>query len=402
MDFGLVPPEINSGRMYAGPGPGPLLGAAAAWDVLAAELHSTAASYSSAISGLTAAWQGPSSATMATAAAPYIGWLSTTAAQAEQTANQARAAVAAYETAFAATVPPPVIAANRSLLMSLIATNVFGQNTPAIAATEAQYSEMWAQDAAAMYGYAGASASAAQLAPFRPSPRTTDPSGTQAQAVAVAQAAGLANAAQAQTSPPMASAVPQTLQSLATPAAAPAAADPPSISSLDDLLAFGFGPFNPMHIYSPFGSMYDLGVQSFLAPFNNYNMQVAYAGALARAASPIAEAVPAINVAPTGGAVSAGLGHAGLVGGLSVPQGWASAAPAMRPLALVLPQTGLDALPATAATEGQGSLFSNMALSGLAGKATAGTGGTVARQIGGGAISGGSATTATIIVIPED
>jgi len=35
-----------------------------------------------------------------------------------------------------------------------IATNILGQNTPAIAATEAQYMEMWAQDAAAMYGYA--------------------------------------------------------------------------------------------------------------------------------------------------------------------------------------------------------------------------------------------------------
>jgi PPE-repeat protein len=49
MDFGLLPPEINSGRMYAGPGPGPMLAAAAAWDAPAAELHLTAASYGSAI-----------------------------------------------------------------------------------------------------------------------------------------------------------------------------------------------------------------------------------------------------------------------------------------------------------------------------------------------------------------
>lgn len=33
-----------------------------------------------------------------------------------------------------------------------VATNILGQNTPAIAATETQYAEMWAQDAAAMYG----------------------------------------------------------------------------------------------------------------------------------------------------------------------------------------------------------------------------------------------------------
>ncbi|MCV7394002.1 PPE domain-containing protein, partial [Mycobacterium paraseoulense] len=37
-DFGALPPEINSGRMYAGPGSGPMMVAAAAWDVLAAEL----------------------------------------------------------------------------------------------------------------------------------------------------------------------------------------------------------------------------------------------------------------------------------------------------------------------------------------------------------------------------
>ena len=90
------------------------------------------------------------------AVTPYIDWMSTTAAQAEETANHARAAVAAYEAAFAMTVPPPVIAANRALLAALVATNFFGQNTPAIMATEALYAAMWAQDAAAMYGYAGA------------------------------------------------------------------------------------------------------------------------------------------------------------------------------------------------------------------------------------------------------
>ena len=104
-------------------------------------------------------------------------WLSTTAAQAEETANQARAAVAAYEAAFAMTVPPPVIEANRALLMALIATNFFGQNTPAIMATEALYVEMWAQDAAAMYGYAGASAAASQVTPFATPPQTTSQDG---------------------------------------------------------------------------------------------------------------------------------------------------------------------------------------------------------------------------------
>ena len=41
MDFGLLPPEINSGRIYSGPGSAPLLAAAAAWSGLAADLRAT-------------------------------------------------------------------------------------------------------------------------------------------------------------------------------------------------------------------------------------------------------------------------------------------------------------------------------------------------------------------------
>ena len=42
MDYGILPPEINSSRIYAGPGSGPMLAAASAWDGLAAELGSAA------------------------------------------------------------------------------------------------------------------------------------------------------------------------------------------------------------------------------------------------------------------------------------------------------------------------------------------------------------------------
>ena len=173
MDFGLLPPEVNSGRMYTGPGPGPLLAAAAAWDGLAVELHNMAATYESAVTELGSGWQGPSATMMAAAAAPYTAWLHSTAAQAEQAATQSRTAAAAYESAFAATVPPPVVTANRSLLMTLVATNFLGQNTPAIAATESHYAQMWAQDAVAMYGYA-ASATAARRA-TAPRVRTPPP-----------------------------------------------------------------------------------------------------------------------------------------------------------------------------------------------------------------------------------
>src|SRR6516162_8653543 len=83
MDFALLPPEINSGRMYAGHGSGQMLAAAAAWNGLASDLQSTAASYQSVVSGLTSAgWLGPSSALMAAAATPYMSWMSTSAMQA--------------------------------------------------------------------------------------------------------------------------------------------------------------------------------------------------------------------------------------------------------------------------------------------------------------------------------
>jgi len=189
MDFAALPPEINSGRMYAGPGSGPLMAAAIAWDGLAAELYSAAISYHSAVAGLTSgAWLGPASASMAAAASTNVAWMTTTAAQAEQAAAQAKAAAAAFEAAFAMTVPPPVIAANRSLLAFLVATNILGQNTPAIAATETHYMEMWAQDATAMYGYAGSAAGASVLTPFAEPPQTTNPAGTAQQSAAAAQA----------------------------------------------------------------------------------------------------------------------------------------------------------------------------------------------------------------------
>ena len=219
MDFGAFPPEINSARMYAGPGAGSMLAAAGSWDGLAADLHSTAAAAGSVVSGLAgSSWRGAASTSMAAAVAPYLTWMTATAAQIEQVANQARAAAAAYEAAFAMTVPPAVVAANRAQLMALIATNLLGQNTPAIMATEAHYGEMWAQDAAAMYGYAASSAAASALAPFTPPKSTANPAGVSGQSAAVAQAAGTAAGSHGQTvASTSLSAVPSTLQGLAQP-----------------------------------------------------------------------------------------------------------------------------------------------------------------------------------------
>ncbi len=91
---------------------------------VAVELGLAATGYASVIAELTGApWVGAASLSMVAAATPYVAWLSQAAARAEQAGMQAAAAAAAYEAAFVMTVPPPVITANRVLVMTLIATN---------------------------------------------------------------------------------------------------------------------------------------------------------------------------------------------------------------------------------------------------------------------------------------
>ncbi len=169
LNFAALPPELNSARIFAGAGPGPMLAAAAAWDGAAEELHAAARSFAAVISELTGGvWQGSAALAMTRAADPYVTWLSAAAGQAEQAAAQARFATRAFDTALAATVDPIVVAANRTQLVSLVGSNLLGQNAPAIAATEAEYEQMWARDVAAMSGYyAGASAAFAQLTPWQ-------------------------------------------------------------------------------------------------------------------------------------------------------------------------------------------------------------------------------------------
>jgi PPE-repeat protein len=387
VDFAALPPEVNSGRIYVGPGSGPMLAAAAAWDQLAASLHSSASAYQAEITSLTGGpWVGPASESMAAAAAPYVAWMRTTAGLAEQAANQAKVAAAAYETAFAATVPPPVIAANRTLLSTLIATNVLGQNTPAIATTETQYAEMWAQDAAAMYGYAGSAASATTLTPFTPPEQNSNSGADQPAAVSQATGTAAGNTQNIVSSTQQAfSSVPNTLSSFAAPAAA---ADPPSgLDLLSDLISVfldapasvaGLGIDSPGTIITlPFD------VVGALTGFHTDDIVSGWAGVQSwpgYAAVPPTPFPVITNLAggSVGGpALTAGLGQANTVGGLSVPPGWAAAAPAIRPAALALPATSVGAAAQAAqATSGTGgNLFGEMATASMAGRAMAGTGG---------------------------
>lgn len=304
-----------------------MLAAAAAWNTVAAEMRSAAAAFGSVVTELTGSgWLGPSSMSMLAATVPYLAWLDGTATQAEQASGQAFAAASAFESAFAMTVPPPVIAANRAQLALLVATNVFGQNTPAIAATEAQYAEMWAQDAGAMNGYASASSTASQLTPLAAPPPTTNTDGVAAQANTVAQAAQApAGSVQSALSAGGGTSSPGSVSSYLA-----------GLLSGSDNSAFGTftngnffstavvngalagGPFNPQFIIS--------SVQGVLAAQHATTLGgLADFAADAEGATSAGLASSTVGSAGLGG-TSAGAGNAHLVGSLSVPQSWVSAA----------------------------------------------------------------------------
>jgi PPE-repeat protein len=349
-EFAALPPEINSGLMYAGPGAGPMIAVGAAWDALADEFYLAAAAYGTVVSDLASSWLGPSSVSMAAAAATYVSWISATAVQAQQTAAQAMAAVAAYEAAFVMTVPPPVIAANRALLLALVATNFFGQNTPAIMATEALYVEMWAQDAAAMYGYAGASSAASTLTPFTTPLQTTNSSGLGGLATAVTQAAGTSAGTGAQTVSPLSSAaLPGALQGLASTMSSSSSTSP--LSSLTTLTS--------STAVTSETSMVS-GAASSASMFTSGASLLGSAGPLMNAFGPatgtfaqsfqmsgsamstgVGSGAGALSSPGIGGtAVTATAGRAASLGALSVPQGWTSAAPAFSHVASALPAGG--------------------------------------------------------------
>jgi PPE-repeat protein len=386
LDFGALPPEVNSARIYAGPGSGSLMAAASAWNSLAAELNATALSYDKVITTLSSEeWMGPASASMAQAVQPYVTWMTTTATQAEQAATQAQAAAAAYESALTASVPPPLVATNRAQTQQLIATNVIGQNTPLIAQLEAQYGEMWAQDATAMYSYAGQSATATKVTPFTQSPQIANPTAQATQGAAVSNAT--TNSAASNTASTLAKVVtttPSTLKAAASPAATPPTGQ---YSALWYLLTgqttFPTSLGSAINGYSPFASLFynTEGLPYFSVGMGNFGVQMAKTlGMIGGAAPAAAKALPGLG--GLGGLLGGGAaaahpvaaisGGAGSIGKLSVPVSWSGAPAAMPAIGRAVPVSSISAVPEAAG--GPGNLLGGMPLAGAGSGAHGGAG----------------------------
>ncbi|CAM4238764.1 putative PPE family protein PPE29 [Mycobacterium basiliense] len=334
MDYAFLPPEVNSARIYSGPGPASLLAAAGSWDMVAVELLSTAEGYDSTISSLTAMyWWGPASAAMLATATPFVDWLQATGLQAKESANQARAAAAAFEQAYAMTVPPADVTANRAQLQVLIASNFFGQNTAAIAATEAQYAEMWAQDAAAMYGYAASSAAATMLTPFSSPQDIINPAESPAHSVAPgpAESGSPTQSVLSQLS----AAIPQALKT--TQSWWPGII-PDDFTVLDAIFA----------LYSTVGMCQDveafaagiISAESSLGLFSSN--AVSPAELLPAALAPQLTAAGSAGAAPN--AVTVSMSRAGSIGPMSVPPSWS--APSTGAVT-AMSGTGLTTIPGT-------------------------------------------------------
>src|SRR5574337_935598 len=333
MDFAVLPPEVNSGRMYAGPGSGPMLAAAGAWTRLAMELGSAAKTYEAVIAGLTGeGWFGPAAESMAAAAGPYAAWLGGTAAGAEQAAAQATAAASAFDQAYAAV----------------------------------------------MYGYAGRSAVAAAVTPFGEPPSTTNPARPGGQAVAVADAA--AGGAHSQLSQ-LIGAIPQALHGLgsmagsATPLAGTVTPlQSVTVPSATQLISYVelIGKF-----ILPFNDSIKTTLYGLLQYARNLMIDLDIAAATGGRAG-FGSGIPALTSVESAGlvgtqpVVSASTGNASVVGKLAVPPGWVETAPVVKMTAAAFPHTGLAAAPAAAADLPTG-IFADMALANLVGRTIAGT-----------------------------
>jgi PPE-repeat protein len=367
IDFALIPPEVTSGQMYAGPGAESLLAAATAWEGLAAELHSAMTSYRSVLTTLTAeSWVGGSATAMIAAATPFVDWMSTAAAQATQAAAQAGAAANAFEVALAAVVPPPVIAANRSIRAALLATNTFGQNTAAIAAADAQYAQMWAQDAGAMFAYQAAAGAAARLTPFAAPPQATNPAGgTEPGLAAAGDATEIAGIYEG------------------------------LFGALGGLMKFGglgnfvlsgpnFGMVQFKTFYKPQALLPEVPKSALGAGLGGREIAGLGGNGLNALGAGLRGGATSAASAGTIRAVTAAVGTAPSVGALSVPQGWATATPAIRLAATSLPAAGTGGAPMAGAT----GLLNPAALGALTGGALGAPG---SQLINGANIRGGSA-----------
>lgn len=148
------PPEVNSGRWEAGTGPETWMAASAVWTSFAEIVSTATASLMGEIAMMTGSTlTGMTSVSMMASSVPFFGWLAHMESTALMHALACATVAQSWGQCTAGIIPLPVVNQNRITEASLQASNIFGQNSPAIAELDREYGQFWTQDGASMMVY---------------------------------------------------------------------------------------------------------------------------------------------------------------------------------------------------------------------------------------------------------
>ena len=166
-----MPPEVNTGRLIAGSGAEPYMQAAAGWQAVAADFTAAIAALRTQIALVSATWEGMASSQAQAAFEPYLAWMTSIVAMAEQRSVAAAAQAGSYGAAVAETPTLGEIGANHLTHAVLEATNFLGVNAIPIGVNEFEYLVvLWNRAAGAMDGYLAATGANTTFPPFSIAP----------------------------------------------------------------------------------------------------------------------------------------------------------------------------------------------------------------------------------------
>ncbi|WP_078358262.1 PPE family protein [Mycobacteroides chelonae] len=172
-EWGALPPEINSGRLWGGVGAATMIAGGGAVDVLSGLLFATGAAGLAVNSAQGVSWAGDTGTVAAAAQLPHLAWEPSTGGMLTAAAQLIKAAGAAFEKARMATPTPAEIAFNQSTHVALQQANIpaLGMLTPLIVENRTQYfGDYWVRSGANMYSYMAESAATAGALPPPPPP----------------------------------------------------------------------------------------------------------------------------------------------------------------------------------------------------------------------------------------
>jgi PPE-repeat protein len=168
--------ETISTWLWSGPGSSTFHSAATALQDMVTQITGVLGGNQVNGTALFASWASPTGEKAVSANAPYQAWLTNAGQQIATAATQIHAAGAAFDAAKQMTPTPAQFAMNNAQFAMLVATNILGQNTPAIIANRVEYAMYTTMAVSAYHLYSAESASTAgALQPLSPPPTSATP-----------------------------------------------------------------------------------------------------------------------------------------------------------------------------------------------------------------------------------